>query len=67
MPTHPPLASTSCLAVGGGVGYKVKVEGAAPALSAHPHYALWVEAAALVQDGLALTKARALELQARGG
>ena len=44
--------------VGGGVGYAVKAQGAAPAIAAHPHYDRMVQLAGLVQDGTTFAAAR---------
>jgi hypothetical protein len=56
------LASTGY--VGGHAVYSHKVQGQPLALAV-PHRAFWMELKSLVEDGVALTKARAL--QARGG
>ena len=44
--------------LGGGVGYAVKAQGAAPAIAAHPHYDRMVQLAGLVQDGTTFAAAR---------
>lgn len=54
------------LYVGGGVGYAVRVQGAAPGLSAHPHTELWQQVQGLVVDGWRFTEAR-LKQQGEGG
>lgn len=57
------LVLASCSYVGGYVVYTNKVQGQPLALAV-PHRAFWMEVKSLVEDGIALTKARAL--QARG-
>ena len=44
--------------LGGGVGYAVKAQGAAPGIAAHPHYDRMVQLAGLVQDGTTFAAAR---------
>lgn len=49
------LAVISVGYVGGGIGWSVKVSGAAPGLQAHPHIAQWGQLQGLVQDGVLWT------------
>ena len=53
------LAVAATLYVGGGVGWSVQTQGAAPGLAAHPHLALWRQAAGLVVDGAIFARASA--------
>ena len=53
------LAVAATLYVGGGVGWSVQTQGAAPGLSAHPHLALWRQGAGLVVDGAIFARASA--------
>ena len=55
--------------VGGGVGYAVKAQGAAPAagIAAHPHYDRMVQLAGLVQDGTTFAAARLRGRDGGGG
>eukprot|EP01046_Picozoa_sp_COSAG06_P003663 COSAG06_NODE_146_length_22145_cov_11.714733_11_plen_349_part_00 len=42
----------------GGIGWSVRVSGAAPGLHAHPHFEQWGQLGGLVKDGALFTKAR---------
>ena len=53
--------------VGGGVGYAVKAQGAAPGIAAHPHYDRMVQLAGLVQDGTTFAAARLRGSDGGGG
>ena len=46
------------LYVSGGVALAVRLSGAVPRLHSHPHHQQWCEVAALVSDGIALSRAR---------
>lgn len=54
------LAGLASLYVAVGIGYSHKVHGEPLGLSALPHRGFWVDLRALVQDGIAFTKARML-------
>ena len=53
--------------LGGGVGYAVKAQGAAPGIAAHPHYDRMVQLAGLVQDGTTFAAARLRGRDGGGG
>ena len=57
------LSILSTLYVGGGIGFGVKTLGAEPGIEAHPHSALWRQAAGLAQDGAVFAKARLDEMR----
>ena len=57
------LSILSTLYVGGGIGFGVKTLGAEPGIEAHPHSALWRQAAGLAQDGAVFAKASLDEMR----
>lgn len=57
---------STALYAGGGIAYNVQTSGAAPGLEALPHKEQWQNIHALVQDGIAFSKRRALQSRAAG-
>jgi hypothetical protein len=53
--------------IGGGVTLGVRKNGAAPALSAHPHHERWAEFAGLCRDGVRFTQRQLRGADGRGG
>ena len=51
------LGVAGLLYVGGGIGFGVKIQGAAPGIAAHPHADQWKQTGGLVVDGVVFTRA----------